>query len=838
MTDNACESHKKRDRNGTNTITDSYTKAVRESLLPLGIEAAWKLQQWDTLDEFLQLGVGVETSRNSNNCTSDSSNYSSIGRGEAGMPVLLGSLMSSLHTGRDEQFQHFVGEARQVVMASLSATSHESYKRSYSSLMQLHVLRELEYGYSLLHGDSNSSISSMNTGTGTVSDGKCDTGINTKYPSQPGMEGAASRIQSSSGCLWNERLSVMATPRKQRSSVLAIRRNIFAMCGRRDLVAGIWFDICTSYMQGSGLSESSGGGGSSAVTQHHECARMALRNSERFGMDREAVLFKESQLLKDMNRVTEALMLLDPVEIDISAIRSLFKRYNAHNDRSGSNKQVTLPVGLQTPEERRKYSDKILLSTKWMVHTKQKHGRPIMERFKLITEFNPKTSDGFFEYARYLEYLYTDALEKEVLTATANGINSSNGSGSGSGSGSGVSMAYEDVHDLSPQYAVLSLELFGKCLQFGSHDISAPNDKNMANTNTNANGESESESESKQQKSSQSQRILLQAMPRMLTIWLAFTSRREEVGGGGAKDKRGIDIHTPTLKWIEKANGRMARVVKLVTPAAWYSCMTQLVSRCADRNANPRTLEIISQILIIVVQEYPQASIWHIAGLFHSLNQDRRDVGDIILNEVKSVLVQKYQEAKLVKAKNTGQQGLERHYKNMATMIQNSPVLFQSFVELAQLQPKDPNGSNNPVKSFKWQVDKSLASSTLLAQFLVPLQSCLAMSNIRGHPAHAVDSAAGGLTGGVVDTVLSSVPGEYIHSFVETVEVAVSKAKPKTFTVITTSGKFIKFLCKQEKHGDLRMDARMMEFNGVVNRILACDAESRRRDLKFSRTGF
>lgn len=61
---------------------------------------------------------------------------------------------------------------------------------------------------------------------------------------------------------------------------------------------------------------------------------------------------------------------------------------------------------------------------------------------------------------------------------------------------------------------------------------------------------------------------------------------------------------------------------------------------------------------------------------------------------------------------------------------------------------------------------------------------------------------------------------------------ASSKAKPKTLTLATTCGKTLKFLCKQEKDGDLRKDARMMEVNALLNRILQEDPEGRKRNLR------
>ena len=58
-----------------------------------------------------------------------------------------------------------------------------------------------------------------------------------------------------------------------------------------------------------------------------------------------------------------------------------------------------------------------------------------------------------------------------------------------------------------------------------------------------------------------------------------------------------------------------------------------------------------------------------------------------------------------------------------------------------------------------------------------------------------------------------------------------SKAKPKKLTLETSEGGKCRILCKREKEGDLRKDARVNDFNDVVNRLLDRDDESRRRKL-------
>ena len=61
------------------------------------------------------------------------------------------------------------------------------------------------------------------------------------------------------------------------------------------------------------------------------------------------------------------------------------------------------------------------------------------------------------------------------------------------------------------------------------------------------------------------------------------------------------------------------------------------------------------------------------------------------------------------------------------------------------------------------------------------------------------------------------------------VEVLASLARPKKVTLLGSDGKLYPMMCKPKD--DLRKDARLMEFNSIVNKCLRKDPESRRRDL-------
>ena len=67
------------------------------------------------------------------------------------------------------------------------------------------------------------------------------------------------------------------------------------------------------------------------------------------------------------------------------------------------------------------------------------------------------------------------------------------------------------------------------------------------------------------------------------------------------------------------------------------------------------------------------------------------------------------------------------------------------------------------------------------------------------------------------------------EGFDDTVEVLPSLQKPKKITMIGSDGQRYVMMCKPKD--DLRKDCRLMEFNGIINKFLRRDAESRKRRL-------
>lgn len=56
-----------------------------------------------------------------------------------------------------------------------------------------------------------------------------------------------------------------------------------------------------------------------------------------------------------------------------------------------------------------------------------------------------------------------------------------------------------------------------------------------------------------------------------------------------------------------------------------------------------------------------------------------------------------------------------------------------------------------------------------------------------------------------------------------------SLVRPKKISLMGDNGQKYNLLCKPTD--DLRKDARVMDFNGMINKLLKSDSESRRRNL-------
>lgn len=340
---------------------------------------------------------------------------------------------------------------------------------------------------------------------------------------------------------------------------------------------------------------------------------------------------------------------------------------------------------------------------------------------------------------------------------------------------------YKDMktHNMQPsdedkammQLAVSALDNYGKCMKVGS-------------------------------------KYILQAAPKFLSVYFSVMALR-----AGPSGQRGSGTEGSIIAQAQRAMAsRAIKYMGEVDPAKWYTCMPQIVSRVG--HPSPDAIRFVKGALHNILVTFPEQGIWHISSLLHSLNKDRASVGKILVKDAIISLEKK------------------RRFQSSA-MLQESILLFNNLVDLARNQAKD--------RRIRW----SIGTECQLTNFLVPSQSALTIvfpsTDDLASDEHAVPyfpsdevtiCAFLHIFSSLLAFVIRTMLQEYFQGFDCSVEVMMTKAKPKKISATTTTGRSIRFLLKQEKYGDLRKDARLMEFNTVVNRLLQEEPESRKRNLR------
>jgi hypothetical protein len=139
-------------------------------------------------------------------------------------------------------------------MASLATACAESYNRAYPFLVRLHILREAEQAFELVHcaGDSDGERTVAMGGRSGVF------GLLTPYSASRPLDSQSPalscekasplaltrrRNRMMSQWKWESRMSMLSPSVRHRSTVLAFRRSIMKMCDMQQHVAENWMTV-------------------------------------------------------------------------------------------------------------------------------------------------------------------------------------------------------------------------------------------------------------------------------------------------------------------------------------------------------------------------------------------------------------------------------------------------------------------------------------------------------------------------------------------------------------------------------------------------------------------
>jgi len=293
------------------------------------------------------------------------------------------------------------------------------------------------------------------------------------------------------------------------------------------------------------------------------------------------------------------------------------------------------------------------------------------------------------------------------------------------------------------------------------------------------------------------------ALPRLVTMWFAYAAMGDDANYEETSQH-------PTPKKTDKSSLRrlqahadetIRRAAKKIPATVWYGVMAQLISHAAHTRKQINTG--VTQLLARVVQVHPDQALWTITYLATSTNEKRRKTGENVFDLAITRLTTQAQKFRKEKATQK-----EQSYKHAAVTLDTARKVFKEFARLAR---------NMPIESRKIVKLSKFVNAEQAQGLLVPARVALTPVPRRSSK-------------GAWPAFPDRAPR--ISRLSDDVEVLRSKARPKKIALDASDGTRMRLLCKCEKAGDLRKDARVQGFNGVVNRLLDRDAASRRRGLR------
>jgi serine/threonine-protein kinase ATR len=258
---------------------------------------------------------------------------------------------------------------------------------------------------------------------------------------------------------------------------------------------------------------------------------------------------------------------------------------------------------------------------------------------------------------------------------------------------------------------------------------------------------------------------VFQSMPRFLSIWLDKTAENRP-----AKEFVALN------KLAEKA-------AEGLNPFYFYTAFSQLISRIG--HPLPETFTVLKKILVKLIHNHPQQSLWFIVPMLKSSNTARAAKCKEILNG----------------------DLLKNH--TMQLLIKDFNSLIDKFISLSFINVQ----RNEKVLS----IQRALPALTRFleenqSRIMIPFQSNLQLIRVCKQNTFKFN-----------DNIVM------IHKVKDKVDVMPSLQKPRKVTLVGNDGKEYPALFKP--NDDCRIDQRFMEFSSVLKEFLHKDAESRRRQL-------
>ncbi|SPO21770.1 related to serine-protein kinase atr [Ustilago trichophora] len=283
-------------------------------------------------------------------------------------------------------------------------------------------------------------------------------------------------------------------------------------------------------------------------------------------------------------------------------------------------------------------------------------------------------------------------------------------------------------------------------------------------------------------------KFFYRTLPRVLTIWMDLAADEQIL----AHSKRSNSTDPELAQKVDafmQLNALMKKSSRRLKPFQWLAVFPQLVARIVQKNEDAWL--VLQDMILQVLLAYPQQAMWSMVAGASSKDAERKRRYSEIIHRLSS-------------------KGASSH-KEVVKVVSSSQRLAKELLRLCDYTV----GKNETVLSME-KLFPGLLEVASTSELLLPLQSSMTVLLPSNH-----------LISEVHRPFPSNLPT--IQNFEDTIEVMNSLQKPRKVMIVGSDGHRYPFLCKPKD--DLRKDARLMEFDSMINKLLQSQPESRKRKL-------
>jgi len=291
-------------------------------------------------------------------------------------------------------------------------------------------------------------------------------------------------------------------------------------------------------------------------------------------------------------------------------------------------------------------------------------------------------------------------------------------------------------------------------------------------------------------------KYIFQTMPRLLTVWMDLGDEvKKPLDAVHGAEKFREHTEKLRLRQLKELHQSTERYMAKLGAWMFFTALPQLMSRII--HSNEKVYTQIQNIIVKVVMTYPQQSMWSLMAVTKSTSKERSQRGQRVLAQLRESL-----------PKGRGSAGSV----DTKLLINEARKLTDQLLDLCNMDLNTRLAHLSLRKDFRFRHEVAPCQLVLPTQAVltVTLPSPTDTIESHGHYAFAANPPT-------------------IKRFFDDVHIMASLQKPRKISIEGTDGRVYPFLCKPKD--DLRKDARLMEFNNMINRFFKRDAESSRRNL-------